>query len=78
MYKVSNEVSPAIISDIFKLKNIHPQNLRHDSQFSRHLVKTVFHGRENIPYLGPTIWDTLSVTYKELPNLEAFKSRIKK
>ena len=55
MYKVSNGLSSAIISDIFKHKNSHPHNLRHDSQFSTHLVKTVFHGTERISYLGPTI-----------------------
>ena len=40
---------------IFKHINSHPYNLRHDFQFSRPLVKTVFHGTERISYLGPII-----------------------
>ena len=63
---------------IYKHINSHPYNLRHDFQFSRPLVKTVFHGTERISYLGPIIWDIFPVTYKELPSLEAFKNRIKK
>ena len=34
----------------------HPYNLRHDSQFSGPLLKTIFHGTENISYLAPMIW----------------------
>ena len=40
IYKVSNGLFPPLISDMFKHKNIHPYNLRHDSQFSIPLVKT--------------------------------------
>ena len=28
-----------------------------NSQFSRSLVKSVYHGTESISYLGPKIWD---------------------
>ena len=34
----------------------HPYNLRHDSQLSGPLLKTIFHGTENISYLAPMIW----------------------
>ena len=66
-----------LISVIFKHKNSHPYNLRHDSQFFGPLLKTVFHGTENIFYLAPMIWNILPVTYKESPSLEAFKTRVK-
>ena len=33
---------------------------------------------EGISYLGPTTWDILPVTCKELPSLEIFNNRIKK
>ena len=66
-----------LISVIFKPKNSHPYNLRHDSQFSGPLLKTVFHGTENISYLAPMIWNILPVTCKESPSLEAFKNRVK-
>ena len=39
------------------------------SQFSRRLVKTVFHGTKSMSYLGPIIWDVLPVTYKKSPSL---------
>ena len=78
MYKVSNGLSPLLISDISKHKNSHPYNLRHDSQFSRPLVKTLIHWTESIYYLRSVICNIFPVTYKELPSLEAFKNRIKK
>ena len=78
MYKVSNGLCPLLISDISKHKNSHPYNLRHDSQFSRPLVKTLFYGTESIYYLRSVICDIFPVTYKELPSLEIFKNRIKK
>ena len=78
MYKVSYGLSPLLISDISKHKNSHPYNLRHDSQFSRPLVKTLFYGTESIYYLRSVICDIFPVTYKELPSLEIFKNRIKK
>ena len=42
MYKVSNGLSPAAVSNIFTQKNCHPYNLRLNSQFSRPLVGSVF------------------------------------
>ena len=62
MYKVSNGLSPAHISDIFKHKNSYPYNLRHDSEFFRRLVKTVFDRTESISYLGSKTWDIFPVT----------------
>ena len=78
MYKVSNGLSPPIDSNIFTHKNCHPYNLRLNSQFSRPLVRSVFHGTESISCLGPVIWDILPDSYKNLPNVSVFKNRIKK
>ena len=77
MYKVSNELSPPLITDIFKRKNSHPYNLRYNSWFSRPLVKTLFRRTESISYLAPKMWDIFPATYKELPCLENFKNCIK-
>ena len=57
-----------LFSVIFKHKNSHPYNLRHDFQFSGPLVTTVFHETKNIFYLAPIIWNILPVTYKESPS----------
>ena len=51
MYKASNGLSPPIVSNIFIQKNCHPYNLGLNSQFSRPLVSSVFHGTESISYL---------------------------
>ena len=50
MYKVSDRLSPPLISNIFKHKNSHQYNL-----------KIVFHGTEIMSYLGPIIRDILPV-----------------
>ena len=78
MYKISNGLSPPIVSNIFTQKYCHPYNLRLNSQFSRPLVRSVFHGTESISYLGPVIWYILPDSYKSIPNFSVFKNRIKK
>ena len=78
MYKVSNGLSPPIVSNIFTQKYCHPYNLRLNSQFSRPLVRSVLHGTESISYLGPVIWYKLPDSYKSIPNFSVFKNRIKK
>ena len=78
MYKASNGLSPPIVSNIFTQKNCHPYNLGLNSQFSRPLVSSVFHGTESISYLGPVIWDILPGSYKNLSNVSVFKNKIKK
>ena len=40
---------------VFKLNSDSRYNLRQISQFSRTLVKSVYHGRKRISYLGPKI-----------------------
>ena len=53
-------------------------NLRKFSQFSRFLVKPVYHGTESISYLGPKIWDVLPDDYETIQNSDTFKIKIKK
>ena len=48
MYKVGNGLSPPAVSNIFTQNNSHLYNLRLNSQFSRPLVRSVFHGTESI------------------------------
>ena len=78
MFKVSNGLLPLVFSNIFTQKSCHPYNLRLNSQFSRPLVRTVFHRAKSISYLGPFIWDILPDSYKYLPNFSVFKNRNKK
>ena len=44
---------------LFKLKTRNLLNSRQVSEFSRSLVKTVYHETESMSYLGPKIWDVL-------------------
>ena len=78
MYKVCNELSPPLGSNILTQKNSHPYNVRLNSQFSRTLVRSAFHGTKSVSYLGPAIRDILPDSYKNLPNFSVFKNRIKK
>ena len=72
-----NELSSPLMNKIFKLRAENSYNLRHVSEFSRPMVKSVYHGTESISYLGPKIWDILSEKLKNIENLEHFKNKIK-
>ena len=55
MFKLYKGLSPPLMANIFKLRKENPYNLRKVSEFSRPLVKSVYHGTENISFLGPKI-----------------------
>ena len=78
MYKLINNLSPPIMNRVFKLNSDSRYNLRQISQFSRPLVKSVYHGTESISYLGSKIWDILPDECKTIQNLDTFKIKIKK
>ena len=61
----------------FKLRAENPYNLRQVSEFSRSVVKSVYHGTESISYLRPKIWDILPEKQKNIENLVHFKKEIK-
>ena len=78
MFKVSENLAPPQMHEIFKLKD-HPQyNLRYNSLFSRPFVKSVYKGTGSLSLLGPNIWDILPDTYKHIPDLNSFKVALKK
>ena len=68
MYKLINNLSPPIMNRVFKLNSDSGYSLRQISQFSRSLVRSVYHGAKNISYLGPKIWDILPDDYKTIQN----------
>ena len=78
MFRVSRNISLAIMNEIFKQKDNSRYNLRQISEFSRPLVKSVYDGSEIVLSLGPKIWDMLPDYYKDIDNLNAFKNKIKK
>ena len=78
MFKVSRNLASPQMHECFKLKDQPQYNLRHNSLFSRPLVKSVYKGTESLSFLGPKIWDILPDTYKDLPDLNSFKVALKK
>ena len=69
---------PPFINDIFKQKDNSRYNLRQISEFSRSLIKSVYHGSESVSFLGPKIWDMQLNDYKDIDKLNTFKNKIKK
>ena len=78
MFKVSKNLAPPQMHDIFRLKDQPQYNLRCNSLFSRPLVKSVYKGTESLSFLGPKIWDILPDAYKDLHDLNSFKVALKK
>ena len=74
---ISNLASP-IMNRLSKLNSDSHYHLRQISQFSRHLIRPVYHVAEGFPYLGPKIWDIPLDDYKTIENLDIFKIKIKK
>ena len=77
MFRFYNGLSPPLMNNIFKLKTENSYNLRQVSEFSRPMIKNVYHGTESISYLGPKVWDILPEKLKNTDNLQHFKKEIK-
>ena len=78
MYKVTNDMSPEIINDIFKLRENTHYNLRHTSQFLVDPIHSVFNGSESALYLGSKIWEQIPCEIKNINSLVGFKKEIRK
>ena len=59
------------MKDLF-VKNQKLHNSRHNSQFSRPVIKSVYNGTESISSLGPKIWDLVQSSIKKI-RLETLK-----
>ena len=57
MFKVSNDLSPVLMNDIFKLRGEQTYNLRKLSQFYRPKVNSIQNDTKRLSFLGPKIWD---------------------
>ena len=77
MFKFYKGLSPPLMGNIFRLRTRNPYNLRQPSEFSRPIVRSVYHGTESISFLGPKIWDILPEKLKNIENLALFKKEIK-
>ena len=78
MYKIKNDLSPLIVTELFEQRKEQHYDLRKNSQFTITPIRTVYHGLESISFLGPKIWNVLSDRLKNANSIEAFKMQIKK
>ena len=78
MFKVSKNLAPPQMHEIFRFKDQFQYKLRYNSLFSRPLVKSVYKGTESLSLLGPKIWDIVPDAYKDLHDLNSFKVVLKK
>ena len=73
MFKVYRNLSPAIITNLFHVRQ-NNCNLRDDSYFAIPNVKSV----EILSNLGPRIWNLVPDKLKQLVDIHAFQKEIKK
>ena len=73
MFKIYNNIAQPIFTEIFIKRNPKYQ-LRHTSHFSVPPVRSVYNRTEILPFLGPKIWDIVSIELNEAKTLTAFKS----
>ena len=78
MYKIKNDLSPLIVTELFEQRNEQHYDPRKNSQFTIPPIRTVYHGLESISFLGPKIWNILPDRLKNVNSIEAFKMQIKK
>ena len=77
IYKVTNDICPEIMNDIFKLRENTHYNLKGTSQFLADPIHTVLNVSESASYLGARIWEEIPTDIKE-DSLIGFKKEIKK
>ena len=75
IYKFLNDLSPKIMGEIFKLKDIH-YGLRTQVSFKDNNINTVHYGEQSISHLAPRIWKLVPNDIKLSTTLKSFKSKI--
>ena len=77
MFQIKHAQSPEIVGDIFT-QTTQNYNFRQNRDFRIRSVKSVYHGSENISYLGPKIWEIVPAKIKKNNSLNSFKIEIRK
>ena len=78
MYKVKNELAPMITANVFTKIPENHYNLHSYNDFRLPFARTVYHGTKNISYLGPKIWNIVTIELKNAQSFNSFKKFIKK
>ena len=76
MYKVKNNLSPKIVSNIFS-KFSAPYVFRNVKVWETGTVRTTLYGTETISYRGPQIWKYVPNDIKNSKTFTEFKNKIK-
>ena len=76
LYKVKNNLSTHLMSEIFNLRNI-DYNLRSQTDFKQGPVNTVNYGLKSLRYLAPKIWNIIPLQIRNSGSLTEFITNIK-
>ena len=76
IYKVKMGLVPQLVKELFPLSP-HAYNLRSIYEFKLENIKTVHYGTKSLSFLGPKIWELVSLEIKSSHSLEEFKKKIK-
>ena len=76
MYKISNGLSPPLVSNIFPQKIVTLTICDLIFSFPDLLLGLYFKGPK-VQYLGPVIWSILPDSSKNVPNFSVFKTGLK-
>ena len=71
-------ISPAILSEVFKVNETMPYDLRMRNELYARNSKTVRYGTETISFLSPKIWSLIPQNIKDSGSLPCFKKNIRK
>ena len=75
MYKVRYDLCPQSIKNLFLVKSS-TYNLRGAEFHLFPRFNTVTHGKHSLRYLGPRLWNQLSINLRNVPSLRSFKRQV--
>ena len=76
IYKVKNNLSPALMKDVFP-ERLLPYNLRNANSCQSSNVNTVYNGTEAVSFRAPKTWALVPEDIKNAKSLPEFKAKIK-
>ena len=77
MFEIERGMPPELIKELILPNRQHRDELRNNPDFAVAKVKSVHKDLESLSYLGPKIWELLSLEVKETETLLQFKAKIK-
>ena len=75
MYKIVNNIAPALMKSIFPLREI-SYNLRTKNPFQQRNITSVYNGTESLSFRGVKTWSIVPEEIKNSATLKDFKAKI--